>query len=75
MLHPSVSKKYFQPLKNKGVEVLGKDLATLTAAKLETIKEGVQRRQHKESTWRACSSCWRTVRDMVLSRHSSITTS
>ena len=37
--HPSVFKKYFQPLKEKGVEESGKDLAALTPAELEAIEE------------------------------------
>ena len=35
---PLFFKKYFQPLKNKAVEETGKNLATLTAAELETIE-------------------------------------
>ena len=37
-LHPSVFKKYFQPLKDRAVEGTGKDLAELTAAEIDTIK-------------------------------------
>ena len=37
-LHPSVFKKYFQPLKDRAVEETGRDLAKLTAAELETIE-------------------------------------
>merc|ERR1712194_660143 len=37
-LHPSVFKKYFQPLKDKAVAKTGKDLDTLTATELKTIE-------------------------------------
>ena len=37
-LHPSLFKKYFQPLKDRAVEETGKSLAEVTAAELETIK-------------------------------------
>ena len=37
-LHPSVFKKYFQPLKDRAVEGTGKDLAELTAAEPKTIE-------------------------------------
>ena len=38
-LHPSVFKKYFQPMKDRGVEDLGKELATLSTDKLKAIDE------------------------------------
>ena len=37
-LHPSVFKKYFQPLKDKAVAKTEKDLAALTVTELETIE-------------------------------------
>ena len=38
-LHPSVFKKYFEPMKEKGVEESGKVLTALTPADLEAIEE------------------------------------
>ena len=37
--NPSVFKKYFQPMKGRRVEELGKELIALTPANLETIEE------------------------------------
>ena len=38
-MHPSVFKKYFKPLKERGVKELWMELAELTPAELKTIKE------------------------------------
>ena len=37
--HPSVFKKYFQPMKYRGVEELGKELVALLSGELKTIEE------------------------------------
>ena len=38
-LHPSVFKTYFQPMKDRGVEDLGKELTALTSDELKEINE------------------------------------
>lgn len=38
-LHPSVCKKYFLSMKDKGAEELGKELDTLKSDELKAIKE------------------------------------
>ena len=40
-LHLSVFKTYFQPMEDKGVEELGKELTALTSGELKAIEEAV----------------------------------
>ena len=51
---PSIFKKYFQPMKDRGVEEPGKELAALTPDELKVIKEAatVSVKEVAQGEWR-----------------------